>query len=569
MKSTGGKLKLLLIEDNKFDQMAFERFVVNTADFNFEYTICSSVKESKSTLESNRFDVIVSDFELGDGNAFDIIDEKLDIPFIITTGSGNEEIAVKAMKLGAYDYIIKDIDGYYFKMLPQTIYNAIKRYNSEIELKKYQENLELLVKERTLELENEIIVRKNIEHELKIKNEEVEKSLERSIKLNYELEKAKIHAEESDRLKSIFLANMSHEIRTPMNAIIGFSNLLNDSGLTKKSDVKYVNIIRKSGRQLLRIINDIVDISELEANQVKISRTQFDLGEILVNTVESFKNSEISQAKPKVKLLLNIPPEFEDIRIDTDINRLQQILNNLIENALKFSTEGNVEIGFSRRKEGENRFLQFFVRDSGKGISKENYGLIFERFRQVEENEFHEGPGLGLSISKGIVELLGGEIWVESELNKGSTFYFTIPLVKALENETEKLLSHAVPLNLSTKTVIIAEDDYNSFLLLREFLRITQAEIIHANNGQVLMDILEKNIPDLILMDLKMPIKTGFECLKEIKMKGIKTKVIAQTAYAMLHEQEKCMREGFDGYISKPINMDKLFQVIENVIHQS
>ncbi len=161
------KLKLLFIEDDELDKMAFRRFAKNSPDFNFEYTITSSVKEAKHALNTEKFDIIVSDFDLGDGDAFDIIQKDMDVPFVITTGSGNEEIAVKAMKLGAYDYIIKDIDGHYFKMIPNTVTNAIIRFNSEKELKKYQENLEILVAERTVELEKEISVRKKAEEELK------------------------------------------------------------------------------------------------------------------------------------------------------------------------------------------------------------------------------------------------------------------------------------------------------------------------------------------------------------------------------------------------------------------
>jgi CheY-like chemotaxis protein/nitrogen-specific signal transduction histidine kinase len=376
---------------------------------------------------------------------------------------------------------------------------------------------------------------------------------------------AKIKAEESDKLKSIFLANMSHEIRTPMNAIMGFSGLLGEPGLSDSEKTQYIDIIRSSGNRLIQLINDIIDLSKLEANQLSIKKGVCNIPEIFKNSFETFNQSELLQKKPGVKLLLSLH-DNKDLKLYSDCNRIQQVLDNLISNAIKYTENGTIEIGYSLNQHGDEPVLEVFVRDPGVGIPKEMKEIIFERFRQVEEGRFHEGAGLGLSISKGIIELLGGKIWVNSEREEGSTFYFSIPynLTDTAKARIEKTIAD-LP-DLVGKNIIIAEDDLNSYIYLKIILEGLNANIFHAENGLVLLKMVQENVPDLILLDISMPEMSGFEFLEKIKLKGLETKIIAQTAFAMPNEREKCLAMGCHGYISKPINKKNLLDEITRVI---
>ena len=234
-------------------------------------------------------------------------------------------------------------------------------------------------------------------------------------------------AEESDRLKSAFLANMSHEIRTPMNAIMGFGSLLKTENLKEEKRNHFIDIINLSGERLMAIINDIIDISKIESNQLKTDITTFNVKSILSEIVEIQKETNNLIVKKSIDLKLVGPLLNQDILITTDKTRFIQILDNLINNASKFTDKGSIKVGYSIKKYEKNSYIEFYVKDSGCGIPKEKYELIFDRFSQAGENDFKEGNGLGLSICKGLITLLKGEIWVESELEKGTTFYFTLP----------------------------------------------------------------------------------------------------------------------------------------------
>jgi PAS domain S-box-containing protein len=380
-----------------------------------------------------------------------------------------------------------------------------------------------------------------------------------------ELIRAKNKAEESDKLKSVFLANMSHEIRTPMNAIMGFSNLLGDPGLTESEKTQYIRIIRNSGDRLLQIINDIIDISKLDAKQFSINLSECNLDEIFRNSFETCLRSELLAQKSSLDLAIDIPDNIHDLVLVSDYHRFQQVLDNLLINAVKYTHQGRIEMGYNVIEDQGNMVVKVFVKDTGIGIPDNMNNLIFERFRQVEEGRFHEGAGLGLSISKGIVNLLGGKIWFESIHGKGTTFYFTVPyIVPEVKHDTPGKKVDKIP-DLIGRSVIIAEDDYNSFYYLKLLVEEMNATVIHAENGLVLMDLLAQKIPDLILLDINMPLFSGFECLEKMKSSGIKTHIIAQTAYAMQDERERCIGAGCDAYISKPIKKSDFLDVINTV----
>jgi hypothetical protein len=381
-----------------------------------------------------------------------------------------------------------------------------------------------------------------------------------------ELVKAKTKAEESDKLKSIFLTNMSHEIRTPMNAIMGFSNLLGENDVDEDEKKKYIEIIQNAGDRLLKIINDIIDVSKIEAKQLSLDLTECNLNGIFKNSFESFKKSELLLHKPEIQLILSIPNINNEVKFISDSHRFQQVLDNLISNAIKYTEKGEIETGYKLVSDKGEKMIEVFVRDTGLGIPEEMHEVIFERFRQVEEGRFHEGAGLGLSISKGILDLLGGEIWFTSEQGKGTTFFFSVPYVVPESRKMTEIRTDLPVPSLKGKTVIIAEDDYNSYFYLRLLLEEMHANILYAENGFVLMNLIRHKVPDLILLDINMPVMSGFECLSKIRTENIKTKIIAQTAYAMPEEKARCLSEGCNGYISKPFSRREIQEMINSVL---
>ncbi|MCX6282448.1 MAG: PAS domain S-box protein [Bacteroidetes bacterium] len=375
-------------------------------------------------------------------------------------------------------------------------------------------------------------------------------------------------AQESDRLKSTFLANMSHEIRTPMNAILGFSELIGQPDTNHEELERFGGIIRNAGKRLLHIIDDIIDLSKLEAKQIEIVSGPCDVYHMLTATVDSFRNMDILKRKKELQLVTDIKDCLPGEEITTDPIRLQQVVDNLITNAIKYTAQGTITVGVNKISLRGKGFLEFFVRDTGKGIPEEKLPIIFERFRQVEENEYHEGAGLGLSICKSFIELLGGEIQVESEEGKGSRFSFIIPVgaVKSHEpsagSETGKK-----SFDLSGRTIIIAEDEDDSFSYLEQLLKETKAKLLRSVNGRHLMEMLDKNLPDLLILDINMPGKTGYECLKEIRENGYPLKVIVQTAYAMADERKRCFEAGCDSYLAKPFNKKALFDSLAEIFN--
>ncbi|WP_321514766.1 PAS domain S-box protein [Marinifilum fragile] len=384
-------------------------------------------------------------------------------------------------------------------------------------------------------------------------------------KAEEELRKAKEKAEESDKLKSIFLANMSHEIRTPMNAIMGFSELLIDSEIKEVERMQYVNIIQQSGNRLVQIIDDIVDLSKLEMSQITLKNADFYLFSLMKESLEIHKNRDLIKSKPNLELAIKSNPEIECLKLHSDSTRIQQILDNLIENSIKFSESGRVEIGCKMIESNDQEFVEIYVKDDGIGIPKNRQGVIFERFRQGDEEHFIEGAGLGLSISRGLVELLGGTIRFESEVGIGSTFYFTIPVGKSkllnlhdgTENKKERI---------GSKKVLIAENDYNSFLYVKKLFEDQDIEVSFAENSVEMLDKLKQLSPDLLIMDLNIPGRDSMKCIDEIKKSVIATKIIVQSSYVFKEEEEKCMKASCDGYLTKPFSKEELFVQVRKAL---
>ncbi|MCY1632803.1 PAS domain S-box protein [Marinifilum sp. D737] len=384
-------------------------------------------------------------------------------------------------------------------------------------------------------------------------------------KTEEELRKAKEQAEESDKLKSIFLANMSHEIRTPMNAIMGFSELLIDSEIEEVERMQYVNIIQQSGNRLVQIIDDIVDLSKLEMSQITLKNSDFYLFSLMKESLEIHKNRELIKNKPNLELVIKSSPELEGLELHSDSTRIQQVLDNLIENSIKFSDSGRVELGCNVIELNDQAFVEVCVKDDGIGIPEDRHEVIFERFRQGDEEHFIDGTGLGLSICKGLVELLGGTIRFESEVGVGSTFYFTIPVDRSkLSNGTDDL--NNAKERMESKKVLVAENDYNSFLYVKKLFDDQDVEVIFAENSTEMLDKLRQLSPDLLIMDLDIPGRDSLICLDEIKKSEIETKIIAQSTYIFKEQEEKCMSAGCDGYLTKPFTKEELFAQVRKVL---
>ncbi len=378
-----------------------------------------------------------------------------------------------------------------------------------------------------------------------------------------ELEKARNEAVEANKLKDIFLSNMSHEIRTPINGVIGFSELLKKKGIPFKKRKQYLDIIDRNSIQLLQLIDDIIDISKMGSNQLRIIEKECELTTLMTDLETLFNEIKLVHDKPEVGFELAIPPSSESLRIVSDGHRIRQVISNLLGNALKFSEKGTINFGFLPPQAG---FIEFFVEDQGIGIPKNKLDTIFERFEQAGQNISMNlsGAGLGLTICKGIVELLGGSITVTSKLHVGTKFTFKIPYKPAEINLETIELSHLDGASIAGMTLLIVEDGATARMYFKDALKDLDVKLYFAKNGKVAVDLykLRKDI-DLVLMDINMPVMNGFEAAEEILKLDPEAIIIAQSAYAMSDEKEKCFAIGFKDYLTKPILKDPLLEVLE------
>ncbi len=391
-------------------------------------------------------------------------------------------------------------------------------------------------------------------------------------KLLKELLQAKERAEESDRLKSSFLANMSHEIRTPMNGILGFSDLLKLPNLLGEKQQKYVDMIEKSGKRMLNIINDIVDVSKIEAGLMCVTLKESNINE-QIEFVYNFFKPEV-EAKG-MQIFFKKTLQAKEATIITDREKLFAILTNLIKNAIKYTKEGVIEFGYVLKSNNEavnqspNLELEFFIKDTGIGIAKDKQEAIFERFIQADviNKMARQGAGLGLSITKAYVEMLGGKIWVESEEDIGTIFYFTLPynVEQKEKNGTKNIaITNSSENLIKNLKILIVEDDEASEILISAYLSAFSNEIIIAKTGPEAVDICRNNTDiDLILMDIQLPIMNGYETTQQIREFNKDVVIIAQTAYGLSGDRERALDAGCNDYISKPIKNVKLRGLIQ------
>ncbi len=486
------------------------------------------------------------------------------LPIVITDERQNiEYFNDKFIEL--FEYTLNDIktsDDWYKSCFPD---------------RKYREEVKNIWKEAIAEAKKEHTDIGKQEFHMTIKNGEVRhceffmvpfdnssmiiiNDISKIISTQKELVKAKEKAEESDHLKSAFLANMSHEIRTPMNGIIGFADMLRRPDKTEAQSNTYINIIYKSSNQLLKIINDILDISKLDSGQTFIKETKCFLNIILDELFAQF--SRENSADDGIDFRVNKTLSDEETLVITEERKLRQILSNLLNNAFKFTSSGYIEYGYHLI---DNNFLEFYVQDSGIGIQKEKQEIIFERFRQVEETftRKYGGTGLGLAISKGFVELMGGQIRMETQEDKGTTFYFTIPY-KPVGSEAKIIKStNKKNYKWDDKLILVVEDDETNFKYIEAALKPTKVKILHTISGNKAIELSLKNPTiNLVLMDLRLPDINGLEATQSIKKMRDNLPIIAQTANAFREDRSKSIEAGCDDFIAKPFDEKKLLATI-------
>ena len=373
--------------------------------------------------------------------------------------------------------------------------------------------------------------------------------------IEQELIKARIKAEQSDRLKSAFLANMSHEIRTPLNAIVGFSQLL-PSAETAEEKKLYSGIINQNSDILLQLINDILDLSKIEAGTLEYIKRPMNLGEVC-RTIYTVHKERVKEG-----VTLVFDNEEEDLLMEGDQNRIMQVITNFLTNASKFTYEGEIRFGFGRI----DKDIRVYVKDTGIGIEPEKVDHIFERF--VKLNSFAQGTGLGLSICRMIIEKIGGEIGVTSELGKGSTFYFTIPYEETGEHgkffKESKVVSKGNTVNRvqQIKKILVAEDVESNFILLKNLIG-REYTLLWAKDGVEAIEMYKQYQPDLILMDVKMPRMDGLEATHIIRSYSKEIPIIALTAYAFEADKELALEMGCNDFVTKPISERTLRKALD------
>ncbi|HEX2969872.1 MAG TPA: response regulator [Bacteroidales bacterium] len=515
----------ILIVDDRPENIAVLKTLLN--DFDTEIISAGSGNEALALTLEHDFALALIDVQMPDMDGYETVrllrkvEKTRFLPVIFLSAIYSEDhYQVQGIEAGAVDFITKP-------------------FNSRLLLGKIRVFLDMYTQRKMLE--NEIEHRKLIETELT---------------------EAKTKAEESDRLKSAFLANMSHEIRTPLTTIVGMGSLLASKDYPPEKKKEIAGFIEKSSNGLITIINDILDLSKIEAGVIRVTMEPVDINNLLGDLYRTYCENLKRNNKKNVELKLTIP-DGEMIHPVTDENRLRQILSNFLGNAVKFTNEGYIEFGYRITDEA----IQFYVSDTGDGIPKDKIDLIFRRFQKL--HEISRGTGLGLSIAKRLSELLGGDISVSSEPGKGSTFFFTLPYSKGMHNQSEGGNMSETKTQIydwSSRSIIIAEDEYPVFFLLENILEPTKVRITWAKSGRDAIEIFSGTRKfDAILLDIRMPGLDGIDTFREIRKIDKNIPIVAQTAFAMNDERDELEALGFSGFISKPFIKDEIFRLIDRL----
>lgn len=505
--------------------------------FRKEFTVYTAISAIKGldVLRHNEIKVLITDNRMPGMTGVEllehVVNEFPDVIRIILTGYTDTDSIIQAINKGrVYHYMTKPWNRAELQVI---LKNAVEAYNLR------RENKNLI---QTLQDANKF------------------------------LQDAKHKAEESDLLKSSFLSNMSHEIRTPLNAIIGFVQFLTDENLTIEKRRYFIDIIQRSSSDLLHIIQDILDISRIEAGQIEISESEIHLPSLIKELFTIYTAHELFTQNPDIRFRYVIPDGVHQSIINSDNTRISQILSNLLMNAFKYTETGEVVFGYEVFEDNEKPQVRFFVKDTGIGIPADKFTYIFERFRKVESHKtkLFRGNGLGLTISKKLSELIGGRITLESEVGVGSVFYLTIPLKVPNVADDIILFEENIPEKeyfWDGKTILIVEDSETNFEFIKAILEDTNVEVLHASNGEEAVAFCRtfENI-DLVLMDIQLPKRDGIQATKDILEFRPTLPIIAQTAYVMPEDEERAREAGCVDYITKPISKGKLLLKIDSVL---
>lgn len=551
---TNNPVKILLVDDLPENLFALELILSNN---NYKCVKAHSGNEAlKILLHEQDFAILLMDVQMPEMDGFETVElireiETLKhVPVIFLTASMDNSMHIfKGYQAGAVDYMIKPL-------VPEILTAKVAVF------------VELYLKTHELLAQNEEKEKRAVE--LAIANKELAFQNKEKEKRAVELSIAKDKAEESDRLKSAFLSNISHEIRTPMNGILGFAELLKEPHLNLETHRKYIGIIEKSGKRMLNILNDIVSLSKIESGLMEVDIQETDINQ-QIDFIHSFFKPEIEEKG--IHFLITKSLKGKEAYIQSDSEKIYGILTNIVKNAVKFTKEGTIELGVQIKIENGSSELEFYIKDTGIGIPKDRQLPIFSRFIQadVSGKMAYQGAGLGLSISKSYVEILGGKIWVESEVGKGSTFYFTLPyrndpeekIVIKNEDCSEQMNQKVNP-EVSDLKILIAEDDEISGMLLSFLVKDFSKKLFRARTGIEAVNIFRNNPDiDLILMDIQMPELNGDEATRQIRQFNKEVIIIAQTGLVMSIDKESVIESGCNDYISKPIKREILNTLIQ------
>jgi len=530
--STFKKANILIVDDQEANIDVLEGLLEMQ-----EYSNIKSTTDPRNVVplyESFKPDLILLDLSMPYLSGFEVmqelktlVPENTYLPILVLTADVTAESKQRALSGGASDFLIKPFDlievGLRIRNLLHTSYLQQKLLNQN-------QVLEEKVAERTYELE----------------------------KQNIKLMAAKEKAEASDRLKSAFINNISHEIRTPLNGILGFGQILTDPGLLPEEKEQYSEMLNSSSSRLVNTVTNFMDISLLTSGNQKVYKKEINLDNSIKEVISRFKDS----CDAKNIVLSTVSPALEPtFRLYTDNELLSKILQQLIDNAVKFTHQGSITVGYEK---AEND-LHFFVKDTGVGISEKSLNQIFDSFIQEDgaTTRRYEGSGLGLSIAKGFIGLLGGKIWLDSEKGKGSTFHFSIP---CLEQKLETIIQKLIPgeRGRGKQTILIAEDDDINYYYFKVLLTHDSIEIIHAKNGIEAVGLCQEHPEiELVLMDLKMMDMDGFEATRQIKSFRTNLPIIAITAYSESEDKRKALQAGCDEFLTKPVKKELLIKKLE------
>lgn len=559
--------KILLVEDDEIDQIAFERFAQRTT-FPYAYAIASSVQEAEQQISNGDFDAAVIDYSLEDGTAFDLFEKLPNTPIIVVTGLGNQEIAVRAMKAGAYDYLIKDREGNHLKTLALVIEKAIRRKQHEEELNSYKEHLEELVALRTAELTKEIEERKRAEHAL----QEVQKQLERRVEeRTAELQQANAQLARASRHKDEFLANMSHELRTPLNAILGYAQILKSAENLTDRQREGLETIKSSGEHLLTMINEILDLSKIEAGRLTLQLHEFHFLDFLTYIA---KIIHIRAEQKGVRFVYEPDPQLPT-GVCADEKRLREVLINILGNAVKFTEQGSVTFHIrtieSASLPPSIATIQFSVEDTGIGIPSDQLDEIFLPFRQVAKSYgATEGTGLGLAISRRLVTLMGSELHVSSIIGQGSRFWFEVnlPCISGFVAQKQGDAPQVIGYRGIPRTVLVVDDNAQNRNVLVGMLLPLGFHAIEAADGQECLEQATTYHPDIILLDLRMPIMDGYETVRHLRNIPALHQVamIAVSASVFEETRQRALQSGFQDFLIKPLQREHLLQLLQRYL---